>query len=246
MLFATCVSCLAFCGCAQKVEKVNAYRIDPNAHSAVTPVPGPDKWWESRHQAILERVKQGNIDMIFIGDSITQGWWDRGIEVWRQYYDKRNALNMGIDGDRTQYMLWRLDHGEITGISPKLAVLMIGTNNSNRNDNTAKEISEGIVAICQKLRKDLPNTKILLLGIFPRGDKPSPQREKNAEASRLASTIADGKWIYYMDFGDKFLEKDGTLPKDIMPDGLHPNSKGYQIEAEAIEPLVEKLMGARK
>jgi lysophospholipase L1-like esterase len=153
---------------------------------------------------------------------------------------------MGLGGDCTQHVLWRLDNGEIAGISPKLAVIMIGINNLYTSDNTAKEIGEGIIAICQKLRKELPNTKILILGTFPHGEKPSSQREKTAEASKLASTIADNKWIYYMDISDKFLDKDGTLSKDIMPDYVHPNTKGYQIEAEAIEPMVQKLMGEKK
>jgi lysophospholipase L1-like esterase len=241
---AVCISCVTLCGCAKKVEKVNAYKIEPNAHSAVTPVPRSDEWWTKRHQAVLDRVKQGNVNLIFIGDSITQGWEGDGKEVWDKYYAKRNAINMGFNGDHTQHVLWRFENGEIDGISPKLAVVMIGTNNSNNNDNTSKEIGEGIIAICQELRKDLPKTKILILAIFPRGEKPSPQREKNAEASRLASTIADNKWIYYLDINDKFLDKDGTLSKDIMPDYLHPNAKGYEIEAEAIEPMVKKLMAA--
>jgi beta-glucosidase len=237
------------CSCMKKTEKVNEYKITLGSHSAVTPEPRTNKdekdWWIPRHQAVLDRVKQGNVDLIFIGDSITHGWEEDGKEVWQKYYAKRNAVNMGFSGDRTQHVLWRLDNGEIAGISPKLAIIMIGTNNSNDDDNTAKQIGEGIIAICQKLRHDLPHTKILILAIFPRGEKPSAQRQKNAEASKLASTIADNKWIYYMDINDKFLDKDGTLPKDIMPDYLHPNAKGYQIEAEAIEPMVEKLMGEK-
>jgi beta-glucosidase len=140
-------------------------------------------------------------------------------------------------------VLWRFDHGEIDGISPRLAVLMIGTNNSNGEDNTAEEIADGIKAICAEMRAKLPKTKILILGIFPRGEGPSPQREKNARASELASQIADGKEIFYLDINEKFLDADGTLPKDIMPDLLHPNEKGYKIWAEAIEPTVKKLMG---
>lgn len=244
-----CAGCLSFCGSAENSEKVNAYKIDPNAHSAVIPVPQPplnwNSWWMPRHQAVLDRVKQGNVDLIFIGDSITHGWENSGKEVWQKYYAKRNAVNLGFAGDRTQHVLWRLDHGEVAGISPKLAIMMIGTNNSGNNDNTAKEIGEGVIAICQKLRHDLPKTKILILAIFPRGEKPSPQRQKNAAASRLVSTIADNQWIYYMDINDKFLGKDGTLSKDIMPDYLHPNAEGYKVWAQAMEPMVKKLMGEK-
>jgi lysophospholipase L1-like esterase len=230
-------------GCAGwRGEKIDVYKIEPNANSAVTPIPRQDDWWIKRHQAIVEHDKQDNPQIIFIGDSITHGWEDQGKKVWQKYYAGRNAVNMGFGGDRTQNVLWRLENGEIEGISPKLAIVMIGTNNSNGNDNTAKEISEGIIAICRQLRHKLPHTKILILAIFPRGEKPSAQREKNAEASKLASTIADNKWIYYLDINDKFLAMDGTLSRNIMPDFLHPNEKGYVIWAEAMEPTINKLL----
>ena len=122
---------------------------------------------------------------------------------------------------------------------------MIGTNNSNGEDNTAEEIADGIKAICAEIQIKLPKTKILILAIFPRGAGPSPQREKNAKASELASRIADAKKIFYLDINDKFLEDDGTLPKEIMPDLLHPNKKGYIIWAEAMEPTIQKLMGEK-
>ncbi len=148
----------------------------------------------------------------------------------------------GIGGDRTQHVLWRLENGNIDGVKPKAAVLMIGTNNSNGRDHTAEEIADGIKAIVAKLRKELPETKILLLAIFPRGEKPNPQREKNAKASKLASEVADNKTVHFLDIGDKFLSADGSLSKEIMPDYLHLSPKGYQIWAEAIEAKVAELM----
>jgi len=214
-------------------------------HSAVAPVHRM-QWWGARHEAVKERVQQGDVDLLMIGDSITHGWESGGKELWEKHYAPRKAVNMGFSGDRTQHVLWRLDHGEIDGISPKLAVIMIGTNNSNGEDNTAEEIADGIKAICAKLRAELRKTKILILAIFPRGPQPSPQREKNARASELASKIADGKMIHYLDINAKFLEPDGTLSKEIMPDYLHPNTKGYQIWAEAMEPKIAELMGEKK
>jgi beta-glucosidase len=184
--------------------------------------------------------------MLFIGDSITHGWENTGKEIWNDHYAKRNAVNMGFGGDRTQHVLWRLDHSNMEHISPKLAVLMIGTNNSNGNDNTAEEIADGIIAICHRLRTRLPKTKILLLAVFPRDPKPSSQRQKNAEASLLASKIADSRMIYYLDINSSFLTDDGLLSKDIMPDYLHPNKAGYKIFAEAMEPKIAQLMGKRK
>jgi beta-glucosidase len=211
-------------------------------HSAISP-DHRHSWWTLRNDAVNERVKQGNVDLLLIGDSITHGWEGGGKKYWDKYYAPRNAINMGFSGDRTQHVLWRLDHGHLEGISPKLAVLMIGTNNSNRSDNTAEEIADGIIAICKKFRTKSPKTKILILAIFPRGPKPSAQRQKNAKASLLASKIADDKMIHYLDINDKFLTKDGLLTKNIMPDFLHPNEAGYKIWAEAIEPKVAELMG---
>jgi len=234
-----------FTGCLE-TQTCDSYGLAGKTHSAVTPsdLLGVE-WWARRHQQVLDRVAQGNVDLIYVGDSITHGWEGGGNAVWQQYYAPRNAVNMGFGGDRTQHVLWRLEHGEVDGISPKLAILMIGTNNSGGNDNTAEEIADGIKAICAEMRAKLPKTKILILAIFPRGEGPSPQREKNAKASELASKIADGKHIFYLDINDKFLGANQTLSKDIMPDLLHPNEKGYQIWAEAVEPTVKKLMGEK-
>ncbi len=219
--------------------------VGAEKHSAVAPA-HRHSWWTLRHWAVNERVRQGNVDMIFIGDSITHSWENNGKEVWQKYYGHRKAVNMGFSGDRTQHVLWRLDNGNIEGISPKVAVIMIGTNNSNGNDNTAEEIADGIIAICKKLQAKLPKMKILLLAVFPRSEKPCPQREKIAEANKIASKIADGKMIHYLDIGPKFLEPDKSVSKEIMPDFLHLTPKGYQIWAEAIEPTIVKLMGEKK
>lgn len=202
--------------------------------------------WTMRFMAINDRVKQGNADLIFIGDSITQGWEAGGKEVWQKFYGNRKAVNVGISGDQTQHVLWRLEHGNIDGISPKAAVILIGTNNSNGDEYSAKEIADGIMAICKKVQEKLPETKILLLGIFPRGQNPSVQREKIAKANELASKIADGKKIYYLDIGSKFLQQDKTISEEIMPDYLHLAPKGYQIWAEAMKPKLAELMGEKK
>ena len=124
--------------------------------------------------------------------------------------------------------------------------VVIGTNNSNGTDHTAQEIAYGVQAVVMAARAKLPDTPVLLLGIFPRGAKPNPQREKNAQASALAAKIADGKVVHYLDIGDKFLEKDGTLTQEMMPDALHLSPKAYRIWAEAIEGKVKELMGEGK
>ena len=223
--------CLTTAGTAQEAK--------PN--DAIVPV-HREGTWMTRHNSFNERVKQGNVDLIFIGDSITQGWEGAGKDIWAKHYTPRNAVNLGIGGDRTQHVLWRLDNGNIAGIKPKLAVIMIGTNNSGVN--SAEQITEGITAIVQKLQTALPDTKILLLGIFPRGaDNTHPQRIKNNAVNAEVAKLADGEKVIYLDIGPKFLAADGTLSKDIMPDLLHLSPAGYQIWADSIEEQIKKLMG---
>ena len=247
-LFTILLTGILFIGCESNPTKQElAFKsIEGKTHSAVTPVSRNDSWWMPRHEGNNTRLKEGNADLLYIGDSITHSFDNAGRKVWEQYYTPRNALNMGFSGDRTQHVLWRLDNSDFSNVNPKLAIIMIGTNNSNGRDNTAEEIADGIIAICQRLRTKLPETKILLLAIFPRGPLPSAQREKNAQASLLASQIADSKMIYYLDINDKFLTEDGELTRDIMSDYLHPGQKGYQIWAEAIEPTVAKLLGEKQ
>ena len=211
-------------------------------NDAVKPVPREANWLK-RHESFNERVKQGNADLIFIGDSITQGWEGAGKDVWAKFYAPRNAVNLGIGGDRTQHVLWRLDNGNIEGIQPKLAVIMIGTNNSG--SNTPGQIAEGVKAIVEKLRTKLPETKILLLAVFPRGaTAEDPRRLVNYGTNVIIERLADGEHVEFLDIGPKFLAEDGTLSREIMPDLLHLSPKGYEIWAEAIEDHIAKTLPA--
>ncbi|MEC8906370.1 MAG: platelet-activating factor acetylhydrolase IB subunit [Verrucomicrobiota bacterium] len=210
-------------------------------HSAVKPVPRSGGWME-RHESFNQRVAKGKVDLVLIGDSITHGWEGQGKSVWEKFYGKRNAVNLGIGGDRTQHVIWRLDNGNVKGISPKAAVVMIGTNNSG--NNSPEEIADGLAAITKQLREKLPKTKVLLLGIFPRGtNKDDSRRQVNEKANAIFKKLADGKDVHYLDIGDKFLETDGTLTRKIMPDLLHLSVEGYTIWAESIEPTLKKIMG---
>ena len=210
-------------------------------HSAVKPVPRSGGWM-NRHESFNQRVAKGKVDLVLIGDSITHGWEGKGKSVWEKFYGKRNAVNLGIGGDRTQHVMWRLDNGNVKGISPKVAVVMIGTNNSG--NNSPEEIADGLAAITKQLRKKLPKTKVLLLGIFPRGaNKDDGRRQVNEKANAIFKKLADGNDVHYLDIGAKFLEPDGTLTRKIMPDLLHLSVKGYTIWAESIEPTLKKLMG---
>lgn len=203
------------------------------------------KGFQDRHNKFNERIKQGNVDLVFIGDSITAGWEGAGKEVWAKNYASRNAVNLGIGGDRTEHVIWRLQNGNLAGVEPKVAVVMIGTNNSGGNAYSAQQIGEGIVEVVKTIQQKSPKTKILILAIFPRGEKPNPQREKNAEASKVAAKLADDKQVFFLDIGPKFLTDDGTLSKEIMPDLLHLSPKGYQIWAEATEPKLKELLGEK-
>ena len=215
---------------------------DVPTHSAVTPA-SRNGWWMARHNAMNNRVKQGNVDLLLIGDSITQGWEGTGRKVWEEFYGKRNAVNLGISGDQTQHVLWRLDHGNVDNIKPKLAVLMIGTNNSG--GNAPQEIADGVKAVVDKLRAKLPETKVLVLAIFPRGaDDKDALRKKVDGANKEIAKLADGKMVFFLDIGPKFLAADGkTLSREVMPDLLHLNEKSYRTWAESIEPKVKELMG---
>ncbi|MBX6314965.1 MAG: GDSL family lipase [Isosphaeraceae bacterium] len=198
------------------------------------------------HERFLKQAQEGNIDLLFLGDSITQGWNNN--EVWQRYYAPRHAANFGIGGDRTQHVLWRLDHGEVDGIKPKVVVLLIGTNNIGHGVNTVDETIIGIEAVVETLRAKLPDSKILLLGVFPR----AASREKDAteaapdprtfEINKRIAKLDDGKMVKFLDISQHFLNEEGKIPKELMPDFLHLSSKGYRIWAEAMEPTLWEMM----
>ncbi len=215
------------------------------AHSATEPAPRPDGGWKQRNDAITQRVTEigTQSQVLFIGDSITQGWEGAGKDVWSRYYSHRKALNLGIGGDRTQHVLWRLENGHLKGVKPKAAVVMIGTNNSNGEDNSVDQIADGVVAIVQKLRSTLPDTTVLLLPIFPRGENPNPQRGKILQVNQILQKIADDKHILWVDFGHRFIDARGVIPAPLMPDFLHLSPTGYALWAEALEPHLARVLG---
>jgi lysophospholipase L1-like esterase len=217
---------------------IAAQAADTQPNTAIVPVPRNEALTK-RHEGFVEIAKKGNVDLLFLGDSITDGWRGGGKDVWQENFEPLKAANFGIGGDRTQHVLWRLQNGELEGIKPKLAVLMIGTN--NLGSNTDEEIVEGIKAIIAEVHKQTPDTKILLLGIFPRTDHPYLPRIKHIN-SIIAQMDDGGKTIKYLDIGDKFMQPDGTISRSIMRDLLHPTAKGYVIWAKAINPTVHEMM----
>jgi lysophospholipase L1-like esterase len=195
-----------------------------------------------RFKEFNKRLAQGNVDLLFIGDSITAGWAGQGKKAWGEYYARRRAVNLGRSGERTQHVLWLLDNLDVDKIAPKLAVVLIGTNNTR--DNTAEEIAEGITRIIARLRKKLPKTQILLMAIFPRGlDKTDPQRQIVEKANRMIAKLADGERVVYLDLRDRFVKPDGTPTQLLRSDSVHIMPDGYRAWAEAIEPAVSKSLG---
>ncbi|MEX2170971.1 MAG: family 16 glycoside hydrolase [Pirellulales bacterium] len=213
------------------------------APASVTPVPREGGWLD-RHESFNKLAKQGDIDVVFLGDSITQGWEGAGKEAWDAHFAKRKAANFGISGDQTQHVLWRLQNGNLEGINPKLFVIMIGTNNLPDGRSNPSETAAGVTEIVELLRKEMPDSKILLLGIFPRGEKPDdPIRGSVAAVNQEIAQLADWENVHFLDIGPKFTEADGRLDKSIMPDFLHLSPAGYERWADALEVKVGELLG---
>jgi len=226
---------------------------------AVVPVPRQQDSCRQRHEGFNARAKQGHekgdIDLIFLGDSITEGWEREGKDVWQKYYAKRNAVDFGIGGDETQHVLWRLENGNVDGLDkpqakdaepPHLVVVMIGTNNLGNSRVTPEQTAAGVQAVVKTLREKLPRTQVLLLAIFPRDAKPEGAlRKKVEETNRLIKAAKLPEGVTFLDIGDKFTDKEGVISPDVMPDQLHLSPKGYEIWAQAIEPKVHEMLGEK-
>lgn len=200
------------------------------------------------HEAFLKRGQSGPIGVLFLGDSITAGW-AKVPDLWEKNFGPWQPANFGIGGDKTQNVIWRIEHGELDGIHPRVVVLLIGTNNSATN--TAPEIVGGIRKIVDEIKARLPETKVLLLAIFPRGPRTSKGGKAEDWQSRMTvinavnrelPTLADGKRVRFLDVNHVFLAPDGTIPKELMPEQLHPGRAGYERWAEAMRPTLREMM----
>ncbi|HEY7886378.1 MAG TPA: GDSL-type esterase/lipase family protein [Cellvibrionaceae bacterium] len=200
-------------------------------------------WWLPRHQQKRQEAANGDPQIVFLGDSITQGWENEGAEVFDHYFGRWRTLNLGFGGDRTENVLWRLQHGAVDDIAPELVVLMIGTNNTGHRQDKPARVAEGVDKIVQELRSRLPETKILLLAIFPRsaeaGDLP---RRNNTLINARLRNFADGEKVFFHNLNSIFLDKHGNLSEQLMPDLLHPNAEGYRLLARELAPLVDRLI----
>ncbi len=231
-------------------------KIDASAPIVKADAKGdPNPGFIKAHESFLARGKAGPIDVLFIGDSITAGWAGKDrAHIWEAYYGKNNPANFGIGGDQTQHVIWRIENGELDGITPKVTVLMLGTNNSG--GHTAEEIAAANTKIVSLIRKKIPDTKVIVLAIFPRGARKDAAgvitEAVVAEAAKRMAVINgvnaelakldDGQNVRFLDINAVFLGQDGKIPFSIMPDQLHPNTAGYQLWADALKPLLTLLL----
>lgn len=243
MLLAVGLSATAQTNVSVSAASVLAARTN----TAIIPVPRTGGI-TNRQSLVLRRAQEnpGDYDIEFIGDSITQNWEGPGKKVWEEFYGHRKVINMGVSGDRTQHVLWRFEQGQLNGIKAKVAVVMIGTNNSGTNENTEAEILEGVTAIVNQIRQRQPDTKIILLGIFPRGETFCGQRGKLLQVNQALARLDDGKNIFFLDIGSQLVENDGSISPGIMKDHLHPSEAGHRIWASAMEPKIRELLHESK
>ena len=219
--------------------------------STLVPVTQNRDWrtydWVDRHRAVVALLPERRPEIVMLGDSITHFWGGdppdgrrTGVAEWERLFADRRVVNLGYGWDRTENVLWRLTHGEFEGVSPGVVVVMIGTNNVGRN--TPDEIAAGIQAICATIRDRSPSTRILLLAIFPRGERPNPARDTVGEINQRIAALDGRDGITYLDIGTTFLAADGTISKDVMGDFLHPTAKGYELWAAAMKPTLDRLL----
>lgn len=224
------------------------YHTDYSSTQAVSrPEPGKSGWtlWMRHHNNRARWVSEQPVDILFVGDSIVFQWSRRGKDVWNEHYGDRNAVNIGSSGDQTQHMLWHFQNGGLAGMkdhNPKVVVVMIGTNNRGNPELKGADTAYGILALLKEIHHQLPNSKILLLAIFPRGDTPTDTgRVRNDQINRIIRTYADNTTVHWLDLADVFLDEQGNLNRELMPDGLHPSVAGYQAWAKAMEPTLTRL-----
>jgi beta-glucosidase len=256
-LLATLVT---FAGCASQSVKSDAPPMpweDPAYDTSLRATqaesrPGPDepenswKLWMKHHNNRVNWVAEKPVDLLMVGDSIVFGWGRVGRPVWEKWYGERNAVNIGSSGDRTYHMLYHLQNGGLDGMkdrNPKCVVVMIGTNNRGEPDKQGADTAYGVLALLKEIHTKLPESKILLLAIFPRGDTPDDQgRVRNDQINAILKTYADNETVYWLDLEDVFVNDEGILNRKLMPDRLHPSVEGYKAWAEAMEPMIKKLL----
>ena len=202
-----------------------------------------EEWWLARHREKVQQLKkEGNPDLVFLGDSITQGWEGKGAEAFAKHFGARKTLNIGFSGDRTEHVLWRLYNGEWNEVNPKAVNLLIGTNNTGQVKQSPSETAMGVRLIIDFIRDRSPDTKIMLNSVFPRSaGKDDELRKLNDEVNRLCAAYVDNKHVFLLDMTNEYLQADGTLSKEVMPDLLHLNAASYEKWGTALSAKLKEL-----
>jgi lysophospholipase L1-like esterase len=253
ILSAFCLAALSSAIFAQAAKSALPVEADPLTAKQIPPAdqpaprPGKAHFYEL-HDSFLKRGKAGPIDLLFLGDSITEHW-AKAPEVWGKYYGAFHPANFGIGGDATQNVLWRIEQGELDGLSPRVLILLLGTNNTATH--TAEEIVAAQKKLLSQIRQKLPKTKVLLLALFPRGPRKNSQGQWEDGVTRMKvidkinaglPKLADGRTVRFLNINDKFLDASGKIPDALMPDQLHPGVAGYEVWAQAMQPLLLEML----
>jgi N-acetylglucosamine-6-sulfatase len=227
-------------GLQQRYRDVrNFYAVN----SATIPVTrGDEAWWKQRDREKSALAKERAYDLIFIGDSITQGWEEAGAAAWEKHFAGIPSLNLGFSGDRTEHVLWRLSQSQMGISQPKVVVVLIGTNNTGHRLQPPTEVAAGVTQIVAAVQNHSPQTKVLLMAILPRGESRfDKMRLNNTAINDHLRRLDDGQSVFYRDLSPLFVLPDGSLRRELMPDLLHLNEPGYEAWAEALVPMLREL-----
>jgi lysophospholipase L1-like esterase len=196
--------------------------------------------WYRMHAEDVGVATRGDVGLLFVGDSITEGWPEYLME---RYFGRYRPANFGIGGDRTENLLWRLQNGSVGQLQPDVISLLIGVNNFGLRDDAPEDVVLGIEAVVAELRSAFPQARIVLHGVFPyKQYAESPERVKVRQVNQAIAKLADNEHVFFLDIGPRLLEANGDLSPAIMPDFLHLSEAGYQIWADALTPLIAQLM----
>ena len=245
MLRKSCFPLISLCGLWLCSSNLIAQPCQKPAkrHTAIDPQPQTWSDWKRKHRKLSRALEEESPNLLFLGDSITENWSSIGKSVWDEYYSSRRAMNMGISGDRTQHLLWRIANGGFERVNPRAVVLLIGTNNIKEQRNEVNETTEGVLAVAEALVDRLPETTVLVLGILPCGETDDSRERTDAAAvnRRLEKELDHGR-IVFLDVSNKFVDSNGTISPKLMPDHLHLTNRGYKLLAESIEPHLQSIL----
>ena len=236
VVLCTILAAASACTAPMKTDKV--------ADKRAALVPMENTGMHERNVELAARAKANpNAQLVFLGDSITQGWEEGGHDVWEREFATYAPLNLGVSGDRTEHVLWRFAQGDYDQLHPKVVVIMIGTNNTGHRMDPPADIAAGVKEILSQVKQRYPKAKLVMLSIFPRGEKPDDSMRKNNDAADvLIAAIAKDAGAEWLDLTRAFVDSRGILSKDLMPDLLHPNTRGYEIWANAIRGPLKHLL----